>query len=413
MLIKPKTMAPRLLPLLVVVLLAATDGVAAEPAGKASRAWLRRGVRVLDASSLAGLAETAPGLLQLDQATPALRGVRRGDVLVAGADARTPAGLLRRVTAVERRGGHLIVATTEASLEDVFWFGRGAARIALAPDPARVVVQTEGVRVADTATAAGAASAWSPGRLELELVDVVVYDLDGDPATIGDQVRARGSIGLEPSFDLELDVAWGRLRRLAFTNTTRLEATLELDARARVELVDRELRVAVLELPPATLMLGPIPVVLVPVLELKLAVSGGVSAGLRTSVSVAATAAAGAGFEHGAWSGWSRLPDGPEDLELSWQAPELRAAAQAEARVGPRLTVLLYGVAGPYASVFGYSAVAAALPSSAWTLDVGLRGEVGVAVGGPAGSSHPVASFDRRWPIAAGVFGAETAEPSP
>jgi hypothetical protein len=78
--------------------------------------------------------------------------------------------------------------------------------------------------------------------------------------------------------------------------------------------------------------------------------------------------------------------------------------------------VLLYGVAGPYASAFGYSAVEASLPARSWSLAFGLRGEVGVAVAAPppgVQARYPVASFDRRWPIAAGIFEAEAVGVAP
>lgn len=398
------TVTRRLLVCLAFLIPIGVEAFAADPA-RGPRALLRSGVRLLDEGSLRGLAAGGESaVLEFERIPPSLRGVRRGHVLVAGVDERAPGGLLRRVTHVRKRAGRLIVETEPATLEDVFWFGRAQARVSLAPETGRLVAHVEGVRAADAS-----AQAWSPGRLELELADVVLYDLDGDPGSIGDQVRVRGSVGLEPTFDVDLDVAWGRIRRFAFTNSTRLDTTLELDGRVTVNL-DSQLTIATVQLPPVTFMVGPIPVVLVPVLELNVGVSGSVSAGLRTSVSAGVSIAAGVSFENGVWSGSSTLPDGPEDLDLVWRAPELWAEAQAEARVGPRLTVLLYGVAGPYASAFGYSAVEASLPARSWSLDFGLRGEVGVAVAAPppgVQARYPVASFERRWPIAAGTFEAE------
>jgi len=276
--------------------------------------------------------------------------------------------------------------------------------------PADVVLarpEVEGLLLPDAAT-----QAWSPGPIELDLLDVVLFDLDGDPATTADQVRATGTLGAEPSFDLDVDISWGRVRRLEFTNSTRLHATLELDARAAGSF-SRTVTVATVQFAPVTVMVGPIPLVLTPVLEVHVGASGSVSAELRTSVTAETSVAAGLVYEDERWRGFADLPDGLEDIELDWSRPEVSGEAGAEVQAGPQLTLLLYDLGGPYASVYGYGVAGATLQPPTWALDVGLRGNLGVAVRTPGTGElarYGVEVFDERWRVAEGPLPGAPAE---
>jgi hypothetical protein len=379
---------------------ASPNGAAA--ALSARPALVRAGVHVLDARALGGLGRAEPGTsaLVFESATSELRRLSRGDVVVAGVSPSTPRGLLRRVTGVNRRGGRLVVQTAPGALEDVFWSARFRHRARmLASDIAVARARVEGLVVPDAAN-----QAWSPGRIEFELLDVVLFDADGDPATTADQVRATGTLGAEPSFDLDVDIAWGRVRRLQFTNTTRLHATLALDARAAASF-SRTVSVATVEFAPVTVMIGPVPLVLTPVVDVHVGASGSVSAAIRTSVTAATNVVAGLVYEDDRWRGFADLPDGLDDVDLDWTPPEATGSAGVELLAGPQLTVLLYDIGGPYASVYGYADAWAALQPPSWALDLGLRGNVGVAVRTPAAGDlarYGVEVFDRSWRVAAG-----------
>jgi hypothetical protein len=360
-------------------------------------ALVRAGVHVLDARTLGGLGRTEPALV-FESATPELRRLSRGDVIVAGVSPSTPRGLLRRVTRVERDGGRLVVETAPGALEDLFWSARIRHRARMLPaDIAVARPRVEGLAVPDAAT-----RAWSPGPIEFELLDVVLFDADADPATTSDQVRATGTLGVEPSFDLDVDIAWGRVRRLQFTNTTRLYATLALDARAAASF-GHTVTVATVQFAPVTLIIGPVPLVLTPVLDVQVGASGSVSAELRTSVTAATDVVAGLVYEDARWRGFSDLPDGLEDIDLDWSPPEATGSAGVEVQAGPQLTLLLYDIGGPYASVYGYTVAWAAPEPPTWALDVGLRGSLGVAVRTPATGElarYGVEVFDQSWRVA-------------
>jgi hypothetical protein len=393
-------------PFLLALVLASLPGEAgpngAAGAVRGRPALVRAGVHVLDARALGELGRAEPGTsaLVFESAPPELRRLSRGDVIVAGVSPSTPRGLLRRVTRVERSGGRLVVATAPGALEDVFWSARIRHRARMLPaDVAVARPRVEGLVVPDAAT-----QAWSPGPIEFELLDVVLFDADADPATTSDQVRATGTLGAEPSFDLDVDVAWGRVRRLQFTNTTRLYATLALDAQAAASF-GHTLTVATVQFAPVTLMIGPVPLVLTPVLDVHVGAAGSVSAEIRTSVTAATDVVAGLVYEDERWRGFADLPDGLDEVDLEWSRPEATGSAGVEVQAGPQLTLLLYDIGGPYASVHGYAVAWAALEPPTWALDVGLRGDLGVAVRTPASGDlarYGVEVFDQSWRVAGG-----------
>jgi len=368
-------------------------------------ALLRPGVRVLNEHSLR-MMERAPersSTLVFERASPGFGWIRAGTVVVAGVSDFAPEGLLRRVTRTWDYEGMVHAETEPATLEDVFWFARAAATVPLAE--ARVAASTvhrEGASV----VAQGYEGGFSLGAFEVDLLDVVLYDVDGDPETVDDQVRVTGTVGIEPRFDLELDVSWATVRRVSLTNTNELYTSLVLDGQVEFASVDQEVTIATVRFAPITVFLNGVPLVFTPVLEVKAGLSGQATGEVHSSVSAAVSLTAGVVYERGAWKGFSDLPDALEDVDVQWEEPRVSLGAELEVRAGPKLSVLFYGLAGPFAGVEGYSAAAARLLSQpAWTLDVGVRGSVGVegtfpVIGDTASYSIPL--FDRRWRVAEG-----------
>ena len=87
----------------------------------------------------------------------------------------------------------------------------------------------------------------------------------------------------------------------------------------------------------------------------------------------------------------------------SFSPPTLFATARVAAYTGPQLSLLLYGVAGPYTQSQGYlELVADTVQVPWWQLFAGLRGQVGVRVEvfGHILASYEATLFDERWLLA-------------
>ena len=368
-------------------------------------AVVKSAVHVLDAAD-ASLLEPPPdgASLVFGGRTRRLDRVAGGDVIVVGVTPSTPQGLLRRVVRVVESPSEVVFVTEPATIEDVFWSVRATERVRMFDvDVQRLIPMSEGVSISPRSTLS-----FSPGPIAVDLVDVVLYDMDGNPVTRDDQVTVTGSVGVTPTFDIDLDLKWGRVKKFSFTNTNDLFTKLELEGRVPVFGFDENVTVATIQFAPITIPAGPVPLVFTPVLDIKVGVAGDVTAGLRTSVAASVPIAAGVVYENGRWRGFTDLPDSLDDITLTWERPEFFVEAAVQVYAGPKFSFLLYGVAGPFAAAYGYAELAGEIfPDVGLALFIGVRGQVGVEakipiIGVGVSYTHPV--FNQRWRVAGAPF---------
>lgn len=303
------------------------------------------------------------------QSTPHLHALETGDVIVGGATANAPNGFLRKVTAVSSSWWPVVVETEDATLEETIESGSAQISHALAPDQVQASTQLIGVRLATAADL--------QDDFYLNLEDVVLYDHDGDLDTEHDQILANGSIRLKPDFDFSLRVQHFELQELSFIASVEETAELEIEAKAALSVIDEKVEIARYILSPVTVMVGPVPVVLVPVLTVNVGINGSVYVGLRSEVTQQATLRAGLRY---AGEVWTPVMDFSNQFNYS-NPPTLQPTVGVEAKgyAGAQIALQLYGLAGPYAEVDAYLKLdvdAAASPW--WTLYGGLEVPVGV-----------------------------------
>ncbi len=315
------------------------------------------------------------------QSTADLEALTTGDVMVGDATTDAPYGFLRQVTAVSSVGGQVIVTTEAATLEDAIESGEAHVRQVLGPAQIQSGFQAQGV------TLAAASQAQNSVYFEYTLEDVVLYDDDGDPDTEDDQLTADGSIRLEPSFDFSLMVEDWELEELSFT--TSAEETAEIEVSSEIDLanVKKEKEIARHTFSPTTVMVGPVPVVIVPVLTVSVGVDGSVHVGISTKVTQEALLKAGLQYADDAWS-----PVADFSNEFHYSPPTLSAGLDLKGYAGAQLSLLLYGTTGPYAELNAYLTLEADLADDPWwELYGGLEMPVGVEV---EVMSHLVAGYE-------------------
>ena len=283
------------------------------------------------------------------QTTPELQDLRPGHIIMGGVTSQTPYGFLRKVTGVwpAARGavstsGQVVVTTSDACLEEAIEEGVISAGKCL----------TQKV---------------------ITLEDEVLFDLDEDPRTTNDQVRANGRITVNPCFEFRAEVRGFRLDKLEFTNRTEEHAELEITAQFDYSGIHKEKEVW-------RHTFSPIPVsvvVIVPVLTVHVGLDGSVHLNASAAVSQDATLSAGVFYDRS--DGWSSSSD--FDNQFDYTPPTVNASLDMKAYAGPRLTLLVYGVAGAYAEVDGYLRLQARMnPALRWQLYGGLEVPAGVKV---------------------------------
>jgi hypothetical protein len=304
------------------------------------------------------------------QSTPELQALNPGDIMVGEVAENAPYGFLRKVTSTSSSAGQVIVNTTGATLEEAIESGSLQVSHLLTPGDVRSGTLARGVTLAEPRQVQG-------GLYFLyTLDDVVLYDDDGDPDTTNDQITASGSIRLEPRFDFGLAVDGFHLEELSFTSGADETAELKIVAEVDYPIIKTEKEIAEHHFNPITVAIGPFPVVIVPVLTVNVGVDGSVHIGVTTGVTQEAALRAGLRYASGTWS-----PVREFSNEFHFNPPQLSAGVDLKGYAGAQLSLLLYGVTGPYAKVNAYLKLEAdpfAVPW--WQLYGGLEVPVGVEI---------------------------------
>ncbi len=350
----------------------------------------------------------ADGTIAFASQPLALADVDVGAVLLGGISAKTPNGLLRVVTAVDRTGG-LVLRTASAPLE-------------LAFRKLHVKLERKAEPFDDTGSFALTESSPLALRPQFTIAsgkadrkqryEIVVFDGDGDVETKNDQIRLDATLGGGFTYALSVDVDWGDIDRLPAVvvecvaslakivtgdkPTCRLQdlvpearstfradpfMTLDVKALGAASLAyERDFDVGAIALPPFAL--GPL--VFTPSVDVLARVQGGASARFEVGANVRADAEVS--IVVSSKTAGKPVVTGPRLKELDARAtePVLDLHATAEASVGARLNASLYGVAGPYATVHGVARIEASpLADPCWTLGFSLEAELGARITSP------------------------------
>jgi len=300
------------------------------------------------------------GRMTFSGSTTTLANLKVGDVLVGEPNAAAANGYLRKVTSItkSKKTGAITVETTQARLDEAVREGTLDAQGDLHPsDLAAAVPALSGVTLAER----GGATAAFAGPLDVgdgfdfhESIDV---NLDG--ATSGDGVSGTGKVHIqgELKFNAGYNVGLGIegcLKPPIFTCVDRFEAHLGTHLYSDLHVsgtfdghLQKEVVLSTHFFNPIVFFIGPIPVVLIPVVH--------AIAGIRGDAHVEFTFESQVTGDLNAGAKWTD----PDDNGIGWEnattKPTLSGDADAHvlasmelrAYAGGDAKLLLYGVAGP------------------------------------------------------------------
>lgn len=339
-------------------------------------------IRVLEDRDLAALTPpTDETSLTFSTQAPVLAGLKAGDILVADSKSENaPSGLLRRVTSIEGYGNQTVLKTETAALDDVFYDAKVNQALTVgADDIARVESHLEGVAFSTKESPLGGSTSYNVRPLDFELVNVVVADQDGNPATTNDQLRINGRVTVAPRFDVGIDIGLGKLNTFRFVNHDVVRTEFVMEGAATLPRFEQTVTLATLRLAPITFAVGPVPVVLVPTATLSVKVAGSIGGAMRTEVSAETQLDIGFEYTRQQWALISDLPTQLGDFTLNYGLPTVTGNMNATAGAEARAALLLYGMAGPYATVTASSTLEGSMnPGLNWALRTGVRAEAGV-----------------------------------
>lgn len=348
---------------------------------------------------LAAVSES--GAFTFTQGSAALSDVAAGDIIVGDVSAAAPNGFLRKVTTITESGGQTVVQTVATTLEDALQQGEVHVNQTLTPSQIQSASYAPGVSLSPQLLAATAATFY------LEIKDVVLYDEDGNPSTTNDQVLGNGSLEVEPTLNFDLRIKDWQLEQLLFTETMQEKVEIKVESKVTLAELKHETELARYGLTPITFMVGPVPVVLTPILTFVVGVDGSVYISVSAKITQEATLTGGVQYANGAWGPVSQFNN-----QFQWQPPTLSAGLDLKGYAGPRFEIFLYGVVGPQLKLDGYVKLEANLFETPWwKLYGGL--EVSAEVRIEILSKH-IASYEYpgvigvKWPLAQ----ADTSVPS-
>lgn len=312
------------------------------------------------------------------QLTPELSRVAPGEIIIGEPTSLAPNGFLRKVTSISNPSGQVVIETDQAVMEDAIQQGMAQVSRNLTPGDIQTGYQVEGMTLERGPT---------QGSFYMKVEDVVLYDLDGNPSTTGDQILANGSITMEPGFDFSMVVKEWELIQLDFIARDTETAELEILAKVETSLIKGEKEIARYTFTPITVFIGPLPVVLVPVLTVNVGIDGKVYVGVTTKVTQQVQLKAGINYNNGSWKSISEATK-----TFQYNPPQLTAGLELKGYAGARLALLLYGFLGPYADINLYLKLEADVFKTPWwelyggvEVPVGIRFEV---------LSHKIAQYE-------------------
>jgi hypothetical protein len=300
--------------------------------------------------------------------SPTTSGLAVGDVIVSGPSDSTPQGLLRKVSSVSSTGTEVRIHTTPATLTDAIETGE----VSLTSRLTRADVQS----ATPLAMGVSEASETMTGEgFYISVSGVVLYDEDNNLDTTDDQITANGSISFDPWFDFGISIHRFHLSEAHIIFNMNEEAQLQIETKVNVLELHKKRELYRYNFAPIVVWAGYVPVVITPILTVNVGIDGEVSVGIGTGVSLNASLSAGVRYNRS--TGWSRVDE--HTLGFDFEAPSLSVACKVKGYIGPKLSLLLYGLVGPYCTINGYLEIDADLLRVPWwILYGGLEAGAGI-----------------------------------
>jgi photosystem II stability/assembly factor-like uncharacterized protein len=305
--------------------------------------------------------------------TNLLSGIQVGDILVDSGSNLARYGYLRKVISIETSKGETKVFTTQAGLTEAILqgsidFNSGKLKTS----------QIERMELADGVK-----------LKSLKNTDFTVFDMDYDMefGSGNDKITVEGSTALDIEVFFKFDWDYCILCVPPDVFVTLFESGVELNQSASINItsqygasIKERIPFATYYFEPWTFSVGPVPVVFIPKIELFIAVDGTLTAEFSAGASESFNGRLGAKYTDE--NSWEMIKE--KTFSYDYFPPVMDISAHVEANVGPEVSLMLYGIAGPYTNVTACTKLDADIHTGTnnWDLDykVGVKAAAGIKV---------------------------------
>lgn len=300
-----------------------------------------------------------------------LSNLKQDDILIFERSEQTPFGALRKISNIQKTESsgisRYVITTEDATLEDAFEnLEINTTRLQLNPadvDSIVYFVESTGMRK----------------QLDLEehlkntvgnefshSFNIYLYGSSSDPQN---SIRFSGSIEFLSELLLALELRLSGIKEITFTNENTINLDAELFAGIQQTVEQEQILFSYYFTPFAV---GP--VVVAPVLDLVVGVEGNASVNFRPNVEYQIFADAELKYTTGTWGF-----DHSFTQSMSGEMPMPEFNASLVGTIGPRLNLLIYGVAGPNATLSAYAeGIYNSQNNPQVEIYAGVRGDIGV-----------------------------------
>jgi alpha-tubulin suppressor-like RCC1 family protein len=336
-----------------------------------------KSTRAVPASGTVSLVGGPSGSRVLTLSGLATRGVKAGEILASGPTASAPDGyLVKVVRVVSTRGGRFVLDVENATLLQALPSGEiDVDETLTVPAGAASVGHASGELLRQASPVARSTRAVSPSAraagFSLPAVNLTCTTSAG--------VHLTPTVSFSPQ--IAFHAKWGflKLDSASFAATVDEAVSLSASASAGASCQTTSPGIGLLahpvKLPTIDVQVGPVPVVIIPTLQVYLSGSAGVTASLTASLQDSSSVTVGASYANGQFTpissfspkfGQSFMPEGDANGELALR---------------PTVDTTIYGVAGPSFDIGAAAKFDANTASSPWwTLQGCLQGGIGFVV---------------------------------
>ena len=346
--------------------------------------------------------------------TQVLRNLSVGDVLVSEPSAAAPYGFLRKLTSIRKNRGQYTLGTVQAKLNEAISQGTLIANGQLLPE--QIASTSSGLTYLNPSKASGATKA-------ANAVDVgdnfnfhrdfdVTFDLtEGGGGTTGTgTVHVTGAIDFNAGYDMGMGIE--TCLAIPPVCVDRVEAHADVDQKSNVHVtghfngeVHKEQTIDTIQFSPIVFFIGPIPVVIVPTIDVTVGIDGTANADFEFAANAHSTLKVGAKWTdpNDGGEGWKNIHDfDPLGGEIPIHDLNFNLTVEGWGKANAKL--LLYDVAGPGISGrVGLKVVVHTGQAPLWELTGHLVGDVNFSVDIASVidlAEHSATVLDEPFPIA-------------
>lgn len=259
--------------------------------------------------------------------------LKNGDIIASKPTRIATNGFLRRVISVNSQEDKIAIKTENVKLTDVIKNGIISFKKRFTPsDTGKLFTKL----IEDEVLA-------NEGFTVI-YEDLVVYDNDGNIDTKDDQIKINGTYSFNPELGFNLVIENGEVKQclvqFGIVNTFELVAHSSLKQEVSIKKSLNELlNIPAWRLPPITMFVGPIPVVITSNVDLQIGLNVNIGATVEMNATCSASATCGIEYNNGNWKEISQ-----RESNFSFNPPTLSFGGSLKFFIGPQLNVNFYGL---------------------------------------------------------------------